>query len=220
MNSSHPGKPIKQPRLSCPQCNDHATTLQTAADHDQISAPYTYCPNCGWREEIKLVVFADDIADDLKRIEESGLRLPASIEETYARAVGEVEPPLYLSDATVPQEMAGGMAHSVGTPSYHLIPSIALIELANQYALGESIKGKDAWNAFSDNQHVLLNKEALAIRLGHVISHSLSMLGDLVADKPLNIRDAAAIMWGGSFAICATDAVQKAKADSVPTGRV
>lgn len=104
------------------------------------------------------------------------------------------------------QEMLGGMAHSVGTPPFHLIPSIALIELANQYALGESIKGKDAWNALSNNQHVLTDKVALAVRLGHVISHCTVMLDDLVADRPLNIRDAAAIMWGGSFAIASVDA--------------
>ena len=104
------------------------------------------------------------------------------------------------------QKMVGGMAHSIGTPPYHLIPAIALIELAKQYALGEEIKGKHAWNAFAENQTVLLNRDALAIRLGHVISHSLSMLQALLADQPLNIRDAAAIMWGGSFAICCVDA--------------
>ena len=116
-----------------------------------------------------------------------------------------------------PQEMIGGMAHSVGTPPYHLIPAVAWRELANQYALGEKLKGKDAWNALSDNQHVLKSQDALAVRLGHVIAHCLALQESLAADEPLNIRDAAAIMWGGSFAICAIDAQGKANALQRPT---
>ena len=175
---SYPNPPVKPVYQHCLACHDHATTLLTRRNLT------LYCPNCGWN-------------DSPVPTEAYAITLQAEIDATaeYSHPVG---PP--------PQEIIGGMAHTIGTPPFHLIPAIALIELANQYALGEKMKGKDAWNAFSVNQHVLLNNEALAARLGHVVNHALAMLQALATNQPLNVRDAAAIAWGGTFAISATNA--------------
>ena len=114
----------------------------------------------------------------------------------------------------VPEQVSIGMgliASSKGPPLY-LIPTVALERLAERFALGVERKGKLAWNATSDNQQCLTDKEALVDRLGHVIHHALKLrdklvhgtIGDIVADD-----DAGAIAWGGMFALCCVDALIK-----------
>ena len=96
-------------------------------------------------------------------------------------------------------------------PPFHLVPRIAYERLAKRVALGEQTKGKDAWNAFSDNQEVLLSRKALARRLGHAIDHATKMLADLAEGRQTCMQDddAAALCWAGMYAICASDAQQK-----------
>lgn len=120
-------------------------------------------------------------------------------------------------------ELVGGLRVSTDVAHYQLIPRIAMERLARRYMHGEKTKGKDAWNALSKNQEVLKSKEALARRLGHIVHHCYQLLDKLANDQPLynaatNNDDAAAIAWGGTFAICATDAITKEQdASSTPS---
>lgn len=126
----------------------------------------------------------DDVADDIKRIVE---------EES-------------------PSEFVGGMLVSKDTLCFHLIPQVAMQRLCERIALGEQTKGKDAWNALSDNQHVLDSREALARRLGHLINHSYHLLAKIQNKEPWTEEDekeASAVMWGGMFAICSINQQRK-----------
>lgn len=107
-------------------------------------------------------------------------------------------------------EMVGGLKCSK-VPPFHLIPRVAYERLAKRVALGEETKGKDAWNALSKNQEVLLDKEALARRLGHGIDHATKLLHKIASGEDLmkDDDDAAALMWAGMYAICSTDAISK-----------
>jgi hypothetical protein len=106
--------------------------------------------------------------------------------------------------------MAGGRAASSKIPHFHLIPTVALERLAERCELGERRKPGKAWNATSANQEVLLDREWLIERLSHVIYHAMKLRDKLVAGTPVDgDDDAGAIMWGGMFAICATDAMNK-----------
>ena len=105
-------------------------------------------------------------------------------------------------------------ALSTAGPDFSLIPVISLERLAERFQLGEERKGDKAWNAHSKNQHILLSKKFLIARLNHVIHHSYKLINKLSNDLPFDSDDdAAAIMWGGCFAIAATDALTKEKAD-------
>lgn len=126
----------------------------------------------------------DDVADDIKRIVE---------EES-------------------PAEFVGGMLVSKDTLCFHLIPQVAMQRLCERIALGEQTKGKDAWNALSDNQHVLGSREALARRFGHLINHSYHLLAKIQNKEPWTEEDekeASAVMWGGMFAICSINHQRK-----------
>jgi hypothetical protein len=106
------------------------------------------------------------------------------------------------------QVMVDGLLVSADTLPYHLIPPVALRELCKRIRLGEEIKGKDAWNALSDNQQVLDSRKALAHRLGHLISHAYGLLEKIQAGEKWSrddLGEAAAVMWGGMYAICAID---------------
>lgn len=106
------------------------------------------------------------------------------------------------------QVMVDGLMVSADTLPYHLIPPVALRELCKRIRLGEEIKGKDAWNALSDNQQVLDSRKALAHRLGHLISHAYGLLEKIQAGEKWSgddLGEAAAVMWGGMYAICAID---------------
>ena len=90
---SHPGQPIKPTYHHCPQCNDHATTLQLAIG--LIGDPsYLYCPNCSYREgdqpeKVDAKAHHTRGSDTPEEVAKSS-EYRSSIEETYARAVGEV----------------------------------------------------------------------------------------------------------------------------------
>ena len=109
-------------------------------------------------------------------------------------------------------EKIDGMVVSTDTHCYHLIPQVAMQRLCERISLGEQTKGKDAWNAMSDNQGVLESRKALARRFGHLINHSYRLLGKLQAGEEWtedDEREASAVMWGGMFAICAIAAQRK-----------
>jgi hypothetical protein len=111
-----------------------------------------------------------------------------------------------------PQEMVDGLLVSTDTLHYHLIPPVALRYLTQRIMLGEEIKGKDAWNALSENQYVLDSRNALARRLGHIISHTMGLL-DKIGNKQSwteeDVKEASAVMWGGMYAICSIDRQRK-----------
>lgn len=107
--------------------------------------------------------------------------------------------------------MAGGKAASTKGPSFHLIPTVALVKLAERFELGEERKGDKAWNATSKNQECLLDKAWLIERCSHIIYHAMKLrdqLAGLEADESPT-DNASAIAWGGVFLICATDALSK-----------
>ena len=113
---------------------------------------------------------------------------------------------------TPKQEMIDGLLVSTDTLSYHMIPVIAIERLCERIMLGEQTKGKDAWNALSDNQSVLDSRKALARRFGHTINHAYRLLGKLQWNEPWTEEDekeASAVMWGGMFAICAINQQRK-----------
>lgn len=118
-----------------------------------------------------------------------------------------------MTSSAEPQEVVDGLQFSV-VPQFELIPREALVRLVRRAELGQKIKGAKAWNALSDNQASLLSKVGLAKRLGHAIDHATKLLEKLLAGEPLyqgEDDDAAALMWAGMFACCATAAMEKEK---------
>ena len=111
--------------------------------------------------------------------------------------------------------MAGGKVASSKCPPYHLIPRAALEMLANQCGLGVKRKGSKAWNALSDNQDVLLNREFVLERISHGINHLLNsrdrILNNDFSDMETE-NDMAAVFWCGMFLCSAADAMMKQKA--------
>ena len=115
-------------------------------------------------------------------------------------------------DVPTDVEKIDGMVVSTDTHCYHLIPQVAMQRLCERISLGEQTKGKDAWNAMSENQVVLESRKALARRFGHLINHSYRLLGKLQSGEEWtedDEREASAVMWGGMFAICAIAAQRK-----------
>lgn len=110
------------------------------------------------------------------------------------------------------QIMIDGLKVSTDTLAYHLIPVIAIQRLCERIMLGEETKGKDAWNALSDNQAVLDSKKALARRFGHTINHAYRLLGKIQRGESWTEEDekeASAVMWGGMYAITAINRQRK-----------
>jgi len=108
--------------------------------------------------------------------------------------------------------MAGGAVSSSELPSLHLIPTEALVRLAQRFDLGVVRKKEKAWNAISLNQQVLADREFILHRIGHVIIHAMKLrdklLGAAVDDGD---DDAGAIAWAGAFLCCATKALKDQK---------
>lgn len=116
------------------------------------------------------------------------------------------------------QEIVNGLQFSV-VPQYELIPREAMLRLIKRAELGQKTKGKNAWNALSINQENLNSKEALVKRLGHAIDHCYKLINRIVTDQPLyegNEDDAAALMWAGMYACCATKVITESS-NCLPT---
>lgn len=108
--------------------------------------------------------------------------------------------------------MAGGKAASTKIPSIHLIPTETFLGLAERMDLGVLRKGDKSWNALSNNQEVLENKEFLIERIGHIIYHALKLRDKLHEHDIKGLKeddDASAILWGGSFLRSAVQALLK-----------
>ena len=216
---------------TCPNCHDHATTLQIRPVSGVL-----YCPNCRW------------YTDDQKRIKEDVMFQPP--DDRYGRpchscgkhvyplnsdlaeqgqAIGfllgtgiyclschqkEMNKPPHTYQAPNHPPQVEVVPGALSTPgiAYQLIPPIVWERGAKRFMLGEERKGDKAWNADSPNQHILTNKKFILDRLAHTMAHTLKLMDKIRHDKDLtDDDDAAAIWWGASFAICATEALTKAK---------
>lgn len=106
-----------------------------------------------------------------------------------------------MEDKGEEQVMANGLASSSKIPGFHYIPTGTLVRLGRRFELGIERKGEKAWNAISDNQCVLGDREFILHRIGHIVSHAYAFRDKLIANKFKTIGDddAGAILWGGSF---------------------
>ncbi len=116
---------------------------------------------------------------------------------------------------------ADGKVSSSPCPAFILIPTEAMIRLAARFKLGEERKGDKAWNALSNNQDALENKDWILERINHVIHHCLKLRDKIKRDAPIEgDDDAAAIAWSGMFLCCATKALdEKIRRENVQTKR-
>lgn len=115
--------------------------------------------------------------------------------------------------------MAGGKVSSSKVPAIHLIPTDALIGLADRFAVGTARKGDKAWNATTSNHDVLENREFLIERVSHIIRHALLLRDQIVAgrfgsadgagnggidgDEDSFYENAGAVAFGGALMLCA-----------------
>jgi hypothetical protein len=100
-------------------------------------------------------------------------------------------------------DMAGGRVSSSEIPHFELIPTVALVRLAERFKLGLDRKGDKAWNALTQNQEVLTDRGFILSRIAHVIHHALKLRDKVLAGEALGDDDAGAIIWGGAFLCCA-----------------
>ncbi len=101
---------------------------------------------------------------------------------------------------------AGGKVSSSKSPRFELIPTVALVRLADRFELGLERKADKAWNAMTPNQEVLQDRAFVLSRIAHVISHALKLRDKVIAGGVMGDDDAAAILWGGAFLVCASAA--------------
>ena len=119
-------------------------------------------------------------------------------------------------EAVVPVEipMAGGKVSSTRAPAFQLIPTEALLRLIARFELGRERKKEKAWNARSENQEVLLDREFAIERIDHLMRHALTLRDKIQRGAPMEgDDDAAAISWSGAFLCCATKAMAEATPD-------
>lgn len=164
-------------------------------------------------------IHPDDLTDDLKRIKEEDD--PGCCDcKKYTTTARSLDGKFrcydcnmaYIPPAEAKTVTIDGLVCSNDTLTFHLIPEIAIRRLCERIALGEKTKGKDAWNALSENQDVLKSIKALARRLGHGINHSYKLLAKIQNNEPWTEEDekeASAVMWAGMFAICCIAAQRK-----------
>ena len=89
-------------------------------------------------------------------------------------------------------------AKSSIVPRMDLIPIEALIALADRYELGEKNYGHNNW------RFGLTDPAYVRERAAHIIIHTYKLIAKLEGLIPVDgDDDAAAIMWGGAFLICA-----------------
>ena len=110
--------------------------------------------------------------------------------------------------------MAGGKAASSKGPALHLIPTVALEKLADRFELGIARKGDKAWNALSNNQECMDDKDFLIERCSHIIHHALKLRDQLsrgVQTGEESLTDnATAVAWGAIFLTCAAERMKDA----------
>lgn len=116
-----------------------------------------------------------------------------------------------------PQKDIGGALTTPVLP-YHLIPTIGLQRLVERFQLGQERKGKKAWNACSDNQSVLKNKEFALDRIDHVIAHALLLRDEISSGIPHKDSNAGAIAWAGIFFICVIEEMKNASLQATESG--
>jgi len=103
---------------------------------------------------------------------------------------------------------AGGLVSSSKVPALHLIPTEALLCLADRFEVGTKRKGDGAWNALTKNQECLDDNAFLIERCSHIIRHTM-MLRDQLAhgysseDEDTPYENAGAIIFGGALMACA-----------------
>lgn len=99
---------------------------------------------------------------------------------------------------------------STDVPPFHLIPTVALVEIANRFKLGVERKGDKAWNAISSNQECLADDKFIIDRVGHAMLHLMRLRDALISGVVDEIvDDAAAVAWSGVFFICAASMVTR-----------
>lgn len=148
----------------------------------------------------------------LRREEHYFRYLPATISEPLktnfqGRPLSDYQAPGH------PPQVDFGNGRSTKGPDLHLIPTLALVQLAERFTLGEERKGDKAWNANSSNQEVLVNKPFILERISHVISHAMKLRDSVVSGVFSADNDASAISWAGAFLCCAVDAIKKQAAE-------
>jgi len=105
-------------------------------------------------------------------------------------------------------KFSGGKGSSSAQPRFELVPTEALVRLVERFELGiERRPDGSAWNALSGNQEVLVDRDFILNRIGHLIGHALRLRDKVSTGKPLGDDDAGAIIWAGAFLCCATKAL-------------
>lgn len=191
----------------------HRKQLVTTADsienvYDQAPVPRPIygeanCPKCSQRQPFTM--YRDHVIKCQVCCTEQRLNPELGWRQTWAQGVEDIT--AKVTEFCKPKaEMIDGLLVSTDSLAYHLIPVIAIQRLCERIMLGEETKGKDAWNALSNNQSVLDSKRALARRFGHTINHAYRLLGKIQRGESWTEEDekeASAVMWGGMYAICA-----------------
>jgi hypothetical protein len=101
--------------------------------------------------------------------------------------------------------MARTLKHKSGAlssrePRMDLIPYSALVRLSRRYEKGLRRYGKDNW------RNGLTSPSYVVERLSHTINHCYHLIDQIEGRRPWGDDDhAAAIMWGGAFAVAATE---------------
>lgn len=120
-------------------------------------------------------------------------------QKTYATATPPVAP------EQIP--MAAGVT-STRVPLTHLIPTVAIMTLAERLEEGRRRKGDGAWNATTNNQECLDDMEFVLERISHVIRHACLLRDKIVAHDVAGMQaddDAGAVLFGGALLSCAVE---------------
>ena|SRR3990167_5184724 len=120
----------------------------------------------------------------------------------------------FIAECTpIPEQVpyAGGQAASSKIAPFHLIPTVALESLANRFQKGIERKGDKSWNAISQNQEILVDREFAIERTSHIILHAQKLRDKLLRGEDLigDDDDAGAIMWAGAFFACVANALNR-----------
>lgn len=119
--------------------------------------------------------------------------------------------------------MADAAVSSSKIPRIDLIPTEAIVRLAERFQLGVERKGDKAWNVTTDNQAAIMDREFILARIAHVIYHALKLRDKVISgEDPLKAGgddDAGAIIWGGAF-LCEVTKRMNDRVESVTRGKV